>query len=88
MLGVPFYGRSPVKTYRELVAMDPGAPWRDQLGTIHYNGIATIERKTDLALRKAGGLMIWELSQDTFDQTSLLGAVHARVASVLPRRRP
>ncbi len=30
----------------------------------NYNGPATIRRKTELALQLAGGIMIWELSQD------------------------
>lgn len=75
MLGVPFYGRSPVKTYRELVERDFGAAYRDRAGSVHYNGIPTIEKKTELALRKGGGIMIWELSQDSSDHASLLTAI-------------
>jgi chitinase len=76
VLGVPFYGRDPGTSYRELVARDPEAPAKDQSGSVGYNGIATIKRKTALALEQASGVMIWELTEDTRDQTSLLRAIH------------
>jgi chitinase len=80
MLGVPFYGRSPVKTYRELVEADYSAAYTDRVGPIFYNGIPTIQRKTELALKKGGGIMVWEISQDTFDpQSSLLRAIQKKV---------
>ena len=43
--------------------------------SVYYNGLATIKRKTDLAQARGGGIMIWELTQDTGDNTSLLRAV-------------
>jgi GH18 family chitinase len=45
------------------------------VGDIRYNGLDTIRKKTALAARKGGGIMIWELSQDTGDATSLLKAI-------------
>jgi GH18 family chitinase len=82
VLGVPFYGRSPSAYvgYNELVARDPQAPYKDNVGDIYYNGIATIQSKTRLAMQQGGGVMIWELSQDTSGSTSLLNAI-AQVAS-------
>jgi chitinase len=76
ILGVPFYGRTPPTKYRELIARDPRAAGMDAQGTVYYNGRPTMARKTELAWRKGGGIMFWEISQDTSDGTSLLGAIH------------
>jgi chitinase len=81
MLGLPFYGRKPPAAYRDLVLMDPDAPRKDNVGEIFYNGIPTIRKKTELALRKGGGVLIWEITQDTDGETSLLGAIHSALAT-------
>ncbi|WNG42741.1 chitinase [Archangium minus] len=77
VLGVPFYGRSPSadRTYAEFVALDPQAPYKDQVGDFYYNGIPTIQAKARLAAQQGGGVMIWEITQDTTDSTSLLRAI-------------
>ncbi|GHH04078.1 RICIN domain-containing protein [Comamonas sp. JC664] len=77
VLGVPFYGRSPSSyvAYSELVRRDSQAPYKDWVGDVQYNGIATIQAKSRLALQQGGGVMIWELSQDTQGATSLLSAI-------------
>lgn len=81
VLGVPFYSRPDEVPYRKLVAIDPAAAQQDQLtvnGIVeYYNGIATIQRKTDLAKTRASGIMIWALHHDTTDATSLLTAIDA-----------
>lgn len=79
MLGVPFYGRAPVKTYREILAFDAEAAFKDRVGTVHYNGVPTIQKKTELAMRKGGGVMIWEISQDGEGPDSLLDAIHRKI---------
>jgi chitinase len=80
VLGVPFYERPNWNPYRNLVASDPQAANVDSIvyeGTpVYYNGIPTIRRKTELALQRGGGMMIWHLSQDTDDDTSLLTAIY------------
>lgn len=80
VLGVPFYSRPIVRSYRELVADDPGAALSDQIDVsgmaVYYNGLPTIHHKTELALERAGGIMIWTLGDDTLDQTSLLAAIY------------
>jgi GH18 family chitinase len=81
VLGVPFYGRNPEILYRELVLKDKLAHTKDESGGFFYNGIPTIRKKTELALQKAGGIMIWEVTQDTYDSTSLLSAIHSTVES-------
>jgi chitinase len=84
ILGVPFYGKSPGTPYRTLVARDPEAPNKDQLGKIYYNGIPTMKRKTALARAEGGGIMIWELTDDTHDATSLLRAIHEAAQAPTP----
>jgi chitinase len=80
VLGVPFYGRTPATSYRELFRLDPRAGEKDQIGTIGYNGLATIKRKTSLALAEGSGIMIWEITEDTTDQNSLLRAINEVVS--------
>jgi chitinase len=79
VLGVPFYSRPSYYTYAQLVAMDPANANRD-CTTVNgvqecYNGIPTIQRKTQWAVANGGGIMNWELSQDTTDGTSLVSAI-------------
>ena len=87
VLGVPFYGKQPGTPYRDLVARDPNAASRDEVGGVHYNGIATIKKKTSLALAEGSGVMIWEITQDTTDETSLLRAIREAVPRAVPARR-
>jgi chitinase len=81
VLGLPFYGRLPEAPYRDLIGKDKEAHRKDQVGAIFYNGIPTIKKKTELALQKAAGLMLWDLTQDTNDSTSLLTAIHETVTA-------
>lgn len=80
VLGVPFYSRPGYYTYAQLVGMDPANANRDchTVGGAQqcYNGIPTIKRKTQWAMVNAGGIMNWELSQDTSGATSLVSAIH------------
>ncbi len=80
VLGLPFYGygfggERTNWSYRDLAATHGAeAVAGDLIGTacagcryISFNGPATIARKAALAAEKAGGVMVWELSQDTPD---------------------
>lgn len=89
-LGVPFYGYAFGTTlgqsmsYRDIITRFPGAEQKDQHepeggGTIYYNGLPTIKSKTQLALKNAGGVMIWQLLGDAEGEKSLLGAIEATV---------
>jgi hypothetical protein len=40
-----------------------------------YNGVPTMQKKTQLAKRFASGIMIWTIAADTLDETSLLNAI-------------
>ncbi|MET7879129.1 glycosyl hydrolase family 18 protein [Micromonospora profundi] len=80
VLGIPFYSRPGYYTYSALVGMDPANANRD-CATVSgvqqcYNGIPTVKRKTQWALANAGGVMNWELSQDTTGSTSLVSAMY------------
>ncbi|MFN3405036.1 MAG: glycosyl hydrolase family 18 protein [Cytophagaceae bacterium] len=79
ILGVPFYGRDPYTSYRTIVT-NPNNPANahelDQIGNVHYNGIPTIKKKTQLAHEKGGGIMIWELTMDATGDKSLLTAIY------------
>lgn len=79
VLGLPFYGRNDKKkamTYDEIVRRFKPSSDSDQAGGYHFNGPATIRRKTDYAIQEGyGGVMIWELGQDAKGKNSLLHAV-------------
>jgi chitinase len=79
VLGVPFYSRPGEVLYRQLVAANPDAAKVDQFdyhgALTFYNGVPTIQKKTQLAKRLGSGVMIWTIAADTLDETSLLNAV-------------
>lgn len=76
VLGVPFYGRPLAFAYDDILAVDRDAMHKDiaimEGNLVYYNGGATIRQKTDWALDHIGGIMIWELSQDSADEASSL----------------
>lgn len=80
VLGVPFYGRPGWAPYRDILAADPEA-WNKDHALVNgmdvwYNGISTIEKKAAYARENLGGIMVWELTQDTDDSAkSLLSAI-------------
>jgi chitinase len=85
LLGVPFYGRGytrygpawssalSYKTIRERYGVNPS---QDTVDGYYFNGIETVRRKVEFA-KKSGlsGVMVWEIGQDTDDDTSLLSAI-------------
>ncbi len=80
LLGVPFYGRPAPARYRDILAQDPEAWNKDTTvfngRQVWYNGCETIRRKAAYAKEKLGGVMIWEIGEDTPDpEKSLLSAV-------------
>jgi GH18 family chitinase len=87
ILGVPFYGRkinapNVEATYADIVNQYHPAPAVDEVGGIYFNGITTIQRKICFAhIQSIGGVMIWEMGQDTTDTTSLLRAISQRVVN-------
>jgi hypothetical protein len=81
MIGVPFYGKNPATAFKTLLAQDPMAATKDNVGGIYYNGIPMLQRKTELAHQRGGGIMIWEISQDATGENSLLSAIHEKASS-------
>ncbi len=77
VLGVPFYGYTPYASYRSIVNQYPDAPYTDHVGNYYYNGKNTMHNKTEMAKERCAGTMIWEISQDTYEQeTSLLTTIY------------
>jgi len=88
-LGVPFYGynfddKNNVYgfSYSEMVKTNIFYADIDRVGEAYYNGRPTIESKVELAAINTGGIMIWELAQDRFDEYSLLSAIHSKFNSL------
>ena len=81
-LGVPFYGRTTTEpftasSYQEIMARYHPSADQEQVDGIFFNGITTIQYKTCFVRDNGyGGIMIWELGQDTWDETSLLRAIY------------
>jgi chitinase len=81
VLGLPFYGkpRGKLTHYKDLVKAGAD-PFGDTYDSVYYNGINTIKKKTQYAQKeKMAGVMIWEISQDTNDDRSLLKAINETI---------
>lgn len=81
ILGVPFYGRPGFASYRTLTEEFPDADAYDSISfhgsPIYYNGAATIRKKSEYARDELGGIMVWEITQDSADpDKSLLTLIH------------
>ena len=80
VLAVPFYARPSWADYGAVLASVPDAGSGDHTAyngmEVYYNGVDTITEKTRYAKENLGGIMIWELTQDTSDpDRSLLQAI-------------
>ena len=80
MMGVPFYSYVPPMAYDEILKRDPEAYTKDMIVAdgkeFHYNGLDTMTRKVRYALAHCGGVMIWEVTEDTDrKEYSLLQAI-------------
>lgn len=86
VLGVPFYARPSWESYENILAAN-GDAWKKD--NVTYNGMEvwlnsadTIQKKTIYALDNLGGVMIWEITQDTTDkEKSLMTAIKEAIAS-------
>jgi len=86
MMGVGFFGNpasgsGDEKDYKDIVAGDANAPYEDFSNGYQYNGIPSMVAKTQVTKSSAGGIMIWELSQDTTGSTSLMNAIYNTMVS-------
>jgi len=79
IMGVPLYAKPSWKQYRHLVAENRDYAYSDYAPTTplksYYNGINTLREKTIIALNRAGGLMIFDVNEDTNDETSILNMI-------------
>ena len=84
VLGVPFYGRPSWSSYEQLLNTDKNA-YKKNVVLIngmkaYYNGIPLIKKKTNYAMDHLGGVMIWEITQDTtVKKYSLLTAIQKAI---------
>lgn len=85
-LGIPFYGRiysgldpqywTRTMIYRDIRKEYDPDPQSDEAGGFYFNGLDTVRKKTAYARENGlGGVMIWELGQDSLDSSSLLEAI-------------
>jgi len=83
VLGIPFYGRNDknkAMTYDEILRRFNPSSELDLAGGYHFNGPATIRKKSAYAIKQGyGGVMIWELGQDAKGKNSLLHAIGQKV---------
>ncbi len=93
VLGLPFYGwefkasGTDAKTWCQIVSEHPNNLDNDEVINdqikLYYNGKNTIREKVQYAKDNfAGGVMIWEIGQDCFNNNSLLTVVDAKVHEV------
>lgn len=76
VLGLPFYARPSWAGYGDILAAVPNAWQSDKVQyngmEAWYNGPETIRAKTAYAKENLGGVMIWEVTQDTGNQDKSL----------------
>lgn len=83
-LGVPFYGYNftypevTSSTFGEIIQAGTQFADQDEIGKIYYNGRPTILKKVEYASQNTGGIMIWELAQDSFGEYSLLEVIQKK----------
>lgn len=80
ILGMPLYARPSWKQYRHLAQENQENAYMDYAATTplesYYNGLNTLREKTFMAMRKAGGVMLFDINEDTNDETSALSMIH------------
>lgn len=84
MMGVPFYSYMPPRSYEAILEADADAWNKDRVvidgQEFHYNGVATMKKKVQYALEECGGVMIWEVTEDTLQKEySLLQTIGAQL---------
>jgi GH18 family chitinase len=79
ILGMPLYARPSWKQYRHLVAENPEYAYLDHVADAtlesYYNGLNTLREKTYIAMKKAGGVMLFDVNEDTDDETSIVSMI-------------
>lgn len=88
VLGVPFYERPNWASYADVVANNSANAYKDSAvingTTVYYNGLDTMAKKATFAAQNAGGIMIWEISQDSKNATySLLNQIYKSATAIV-----
>jgi chitinase len=83
VIGVPFYSEPGGVSFAKLTKNDPASARLDSFeyigATQNYNGIPTIQAKTETALKETGGIMFWALDHDAQGEFSLVDAIYQTV---------
>jgi aryl-phospho-beta-D-glucosidase BglC (GH1 family)/GH18 family chitinase len=88
VIGVPFYEKPNWASYADIVAKNSAYAQTDSAvingTTVYYNGIPTMKQKATYAANNAGGIMIWEISQDSTNSSlSLLNAIYDTILPIV-----
>lgn len=79
VLGMPLYARPTYMQYRHLAEKNKSFVYNDYAVidgvTSYYNGLPTLCKKTILAAYKAGGVMLFDVNEDTNDETSIVSMI-------------
>lgn len=79
ILGMPLYARPSWKQYRHLAAENPDYAYQDYAPTTplesYYNGLNTLREKTYLAMKKGGGVMLFDVNEDLTDERSVVSMI-------------
>lgn len=83
VIGMPLYARPSWKQYRHLVAENPEYAFVDYAPTAptesYYNGMNTLREKTVIALSRAGGVMLFDVNEDTNDEYSIVSMIDSLI---------
>lgn len=83
VIGVPFYSEPGGVSFAKLVKDNPASAQLDTFDYIgaeqNYNGLPTIQTKTKIAMKQAGGIMFWALDHDAQGEFSLVNAIYQTV---------
>ena len=86
VLGMPLYARPTFMQYRHLVEKNADFAYTDYAevdGKVsHYNGLPTLCKKTILAAKKAGGVMLFDVNEDTNDETSVVSMIDETISYI------
>ncbi len=86
VLGMPLYARPTFMQYRHLVEKDKAFAYTDFAEVdgkaSHYNGLPTLCKKTILAAKKAGGVMLFDVNEDTNDETSIVSMIDETLSHI------
>ncbi len=86
VLGMPLYARPTYMQYRHLVEKDKAFAYTDFAEidgkASHYNGLPTLCKKTILAAKKAGGVMLFDVNEDTNDETSIVSMIDSTLSHI------